>query len=366
MEIYFMAETKASVPLGHPSSSFIEIPYRDEGNGGGAFYDHFTIQEISHRETRISVPQHMTTTALRSYITSGTALKLPFGEDTADGKKVPRLVQETDRMGLLVITGHARETENKRPQILQQRTAHERQLLQRAMNQGRPILGICAGTWQIWTFFGGGLRSVKDHAWERMPAITSRGTIGYNTQMHRVVISASSMLAGAITDFRRYARSKPSVAQDGAGTSAQRPELKLLDAIHPAVELIVNSVHWQAPDQNIVPRAIGGRSLLMISGKAKRDDHVAPKRSKSVGEAFKSPDSDTVEAVEQEHGAPLLAVQWHPEAYNNDGIENSAQNRSLVTYMVKAGDAFCAKRRMLDSFGDEFEDVLSRLKAIKL
>ena len=74
-----------------------------------------------------------------------------------------------------------------------------------------------------------------------------------------------------------------------------------------------------------------------------------------------------IEAIEKEDDSQFIAaVQWHPEAYNNDGIENSAQNRSLVTYMVKAGDAFCAKRLMLDSFGDEFEDVLSRLKAIKL
>ena len=364
-----MSGSPISAPFGRPPQSCIEIPYRDEGNGGGAFYDHFTIQKTTRRKTRISIPEGMTTSALQSYVKAGTSLALRFGIKTPEGKRIPPTIREADRVGLLIITGHARKTEEKRPQSLVLRDTHERKLLRRAFLQGRPVMGICAGSWQMWLSMGGRVKVVKEHAWRRMPAITSKGKVGYNVQMHRVAIKSRSMLAGAITDSKRYvdirqsgqARCAKSKQPASAATTAAPAPLLGLETIHPAVKLTVNSVHWKAPDLAKLPRGIKGRPVF-IAGTAQQDDAVAPrKRTPNTG-AYVHPEADTVEVFEQKYGAPFLGIQWHPEAYNSDGSITSAQHQSIVTYMAKAGDAFCAKREMVDSFEVQFSDMASHLR----
>lgn len=350
-----MAAIAIQSPFGHPPLSCIEIPYRDEGNGGGAFYDHYTVQKITNRETRLSVPAGMTIDSLESYVRSGTTHTLLHGTRTSDGKLIPPMIKQTDCVGLLIITGHARESETKRAAVLALRDVHERKLLQKARNQGRPILTICAGTWQLWSFFGGTLQDVQDHAWEKMPSITVKGKIGCNTQMHKVVITASSMLAGAVTDGGAYVRQQHALCESSSDHAASHP-----------LELIVNSVHWKAPDP-ITPLSVAkSQSVLAIVATAQQDDSIVPQRNKTGTGAFKHPDAGTVEAIEQEHGAPLLGIQWHPEAYNNDGLLNSRQQRSILTYMAKAGDAFCAKRKMIASFDADFQDVLVRFGGLAL
>jgi hypothetical protein len=226
------------------------------------------------------------------------------------------------------------------------------------MNQGRPILGICAGSWQIWSALGGGFRDVKDHAWERMPAITTRGVIGYNTQMHRVSIPSLSMLAGAVADGRKY------TAPSSCGE--RLTPLPPLGVIHPDVDMVVNSVHWKAPDPASLPQVTEGRRRVFICATAKQDDSIAPKKKESGAGAFKHPEEETVEAFEQVEGAPILGIQWHPEAYNRDGSLASMQQRSIITYMAKAGDAFCAKQKMLASFELDVVDVVKQLKKMTI
>ena len=382
-----MSESRISSPFGRPLQSCIEIPYRDEGNGGGAFYDHLTIQKTTSRHTCFSVPEGMTTDALQSYVKTEAPIALPFGISTSEGKILPPTIREADRVGLLLITGHARETETKRYQSLARRNIHERELLRKAFLQGRPVMGICAGSWQIWSSMGGGVQDVKDHAWRRMPAITSKGNVGYNVPMHRVAIMGASMLAGAITDSQRYVDMHPRGQAQGAkgkqpaaaapSASAAAPSASAamtaapapllgLETIHPAVELSVNSVHWRAPDPATLPRGFKGRPMALIAGTAKQDDAIAPQNGTPGTGAYVHPEADTVEVFEQEYGAPILGIQWHPEAYNRDGTITSAQHQSIVTYMAKAGDAFCAKREMVDSFEVQFNDMASHLRKLKL
>ena len=194
----------------------IEISYRDEGNGNGPFYDHYTIQRATFQETVVSLPPQMTTQALVSFIKTGTTHNLWFGPFSEEGKRIPRVSQPTDSVGLLVIPGHARESETKRADMLEIRNLHERLLLRDAFKRGRPVLGICAGSWQIWNVFNAivqfrikeetadlvfdGTTPVKDHAWRQMPTINNDGSIGHNVQMHSVSIPSHSMLAGMATD----------------------------------------------------------------------------------------------------------------------------------------------------------------------
>lgn len=53
-----------------------------------------------------------------------------------------------------------------------------------------------------------------------------------------------------------------------------------------------------------------------------------------------APQSDTIEAFESKFGAPVVGVQWHPEAYFWKEKESRC-HRSLLLFMAKAGDAWC-------------------------
>jgi hypothetical protein len=58
---------------------------------------------------------------------------------------------------------------------------------------------------------------------------------------------------------------------------------------------------------------------------------------------------NAVEAFETRHGAPMLGLQWHPEAYNPDQPEYHA-NRNVMNFMARAGDAYEARRLTLRQF----------------
>ena len=346
----FSGQLAKSAPLpkiksygGHPPNSCIEIAYRDEGNGGGAFYDHYTTQKITSRQTRLSVPTDMTISAFESYVKTQTQ-SLPFGVEIGEGKKFPPVAGETDRVGLLIIPGHARETETKRyAQALAPRNTHEADLLKKARNQGRPVLAICAGVWEVWESCGGLVSGVTDHAWRRMPSLNVDGSIGHNVQMHKVEILAHSMLSGALFDGSRI-KSTPAL-----------------------LELTVNSVHWKAPNRMGAPQVSSKglmRPIFTIAATAKQDITVAPKSKATDGAVYRLPQADTVEAIEQFSGAPILGIQWHPEAYNKFFSPCADQHRSILTFMAKAGDAFCARQRMVDSFKSHAQEIIQRLKKV--
>lgn len=303
----------------------IEISYRDEGKGNGAFYDHYTIQKTTGYLTKIAVSSQMNIASLKSYINTDTEHNIPFWLKNDEAKSIPEISDENDNVGLLIIPGRARETETKRKNIHTIRTNYENKIIRDAINRGRPILGICAGSWQLWNSFYNlkkneeehvdATRDVNDHNnGSGMPRVRPDGKIKYNIQIHKVSIQPKTILAASI----------------GGNIN------------NDTISLTVNSVHWRAPDENKLP------DTLVVNAKSLKNDK--PIKVARLGEI--DPEVNIIEGFETKDGAPVLGIQWHPEAYNaNDPQQlQPQQHRKLLQYMAKAGDAYSTKQKMLTEF----------------
>jgi len=94
---------------------------------------------------------------------------------------------------------------------------------------------------------------------------------------------------------------------------------------------ITNSVHTTAMSPSIIP------SNMKIAAKSLQCDDSPANRS---------PQDNVIEAVETCYGAPMLLIQWHPEAFNTDDPDGE-YHRNILTYMARAGDTYYWKQKML-------------------
>lgn len=219
--------------------------------------------------------------------------------------------------------------------------------------------------------FFGGFHEEKSHAWERMPPIVKSRKVGYNTQMHKVSIPPTSMLAGVAVDSIKYANSTHKIPmqleEEGRRGISYRPFPCDLAMILLTVGPTVNSDCWKStrPENSSLRRSKSAHSICRCNGVTRCFCRAATQGAwgrciqKTRRKAPRRPLSKTM-------GAPTLGIQWHPEAYNSDGSVNSTQHRNILRYMAKAGDAFCAKRDMLVSFVADFEGVVSRIRKVTI
>ena len=303
------------------------IPYRSEGKGKGAFYDHYTFQRLTkHGSVTDAIEEELQ--ELGKYATTTTVALI--GEiETASGSVVPFSSPAAQaQAGLLIIPGRMRENE-----YCTARAQRENKLIQKARNCGQPILGICAGSWRLWESFGGTLKPVKDHCYGGgMIRMGENGRIAYNVQIHGVKIKDDSRLARAI--------------------GFQKDDLPEGEDSH---SLLVNSVHWKAPDAESTPEN------MAICATAIQIPTIEIKTRQGV---LMEPESDSVEAFETIHGALTLGTLWHLEGYNPDDAKKHTSRATvyfspekhihLFCEMAKAGDDFAMKRQMLR----EFDDIL--------
>ena len=192
--------------------------------------------------------------------------------------------------------------------------------MKQARLRGQPILAVCAGSWRLWEALGGKLEEVSDHSYGGgMIRLNEMGKIGYNKQIHRIKVESNTLL----NDIMNISK------------ETDRPS--------------VNSVHWKAPSEKKIP------SLVRVSAKAVADNKIAPNTRQ--GTQMK-PQNDTIEAFENQYGAPLLGIQWHPEAYTkNDSDEMTPDKHiAILEFMAKAGQAYHHKRLMLK----ELEEVTQK------
>ena len=252
----------------------IVIAYRADKSGKGAFYDHYTMQRATEHPTRVSYADGQRRATLGEYIKT-TVSGLSYGSAT-DGKIVPESIDISFDGGLLVIPGRLRENEHDELQ-----NSHEQTLIRQAYNRGQPILSLCAGSWQLWRFFKGDLREVEDHCYRggMVRESESSGDIVNNKQIHRIKVEQGSVLAVAMNHY------------------SEEP-------------LKVNSLHWKAADESKVPE------ILQITARAVADLDIAPGRCTGDKEKMHV-EEHTVEAFENKSGAPMIGIQWHPEAYNH-------------------------------------------------
>lgn len=291
----------------------IVISYRghqSKKDGLGALFDHMTLQRstqrstvaLYHQDQQVSRPAQA---RFREALRQHSAL-LPYGAGHA-------AVTSSNQGGLFVIPGRVRKLADEPCRL-----AHEKQAIKIARLTGQPMLGICAGSWRIWQHMGGSLIQVTDHSYGGgMLRLSKKDgkTVGYNKQVHNIRIEAHSLLELSM--------------KKGAQELPER--------------ISVNSVHWKAVDPNSTP------SSLQIGAWSERiPGLVIGKRQKNQ---FYQPQEATPEAFESKFGAPILGIQWHPEGYNHgDSKWDSSPHIRLLTYMAKAGDAFAAKRVMLQEF----------------
>jgi gamma-glutamyl-gamma-aminobutyrate hydrolase PuuD len=289
----------------------IVIPYRDNARGQGALFDHRTIQQATGRPTLMSLPEGMTKNdfdlALRN-----SKMRPCFDPKliTKGGFYKPVIANGMEmRSGLLLVTGRPPVSSNpERVKIQEARNLHERPLIRRAFAARQPYLGICAGMWQTHAALRHvpahindglvmGLLETPDHSGP-MPALDEFGSVVNNHYAHGLKITPQSSLS-ALMGLGKVPRA-----------------------------IVSNSVHWQAVDPATLP--------IVVRAAA----YATPfKNQKAV--------SNTLESFESAHGAPQIAVQWHPEATISSKSLESQPHQALIRNLAKEADIFYRRFQML-------------------
>ena len=295
------------------------ISYRDDRGKRmhGAFYDHYLVRHITQHPTKITMPISQKITYLQEFIKNST-FALGIGDHLGQRQTPDVMTDPTQERGLLFIPGRShQETDTERE-------AHEKELIANAIKRGQPVLAICGGARRLWEVFGGKNTTVKDHLYSSMPYILTSGAMGNNKQIHRIKIEPKSILS--------------------AGMYGKSPK---------SIPVMVNSIHWEAPDAEHLQTVLTDsekdktQTRLDITARSVLAQDIAVKSRR--GDELNS-QLDTVEAFEARYGAPIMGVQWHPEAYYLEDHVEAKYHVSLIQYMAKAGDAYRSRCHVLDTF----------------
>lgn len=380
---------------GRPPKSPITIAYRACAHGHGAFWDHYTIQHLTDRRTIASHSREVNPEFNR------ISNHAPDPEHYVPGVLRYESIDTTSDSGegLLIITGGSygldteqhgthRPSANALPRHLL-RVEHERALLKEAQLQGRPVLGICGGSWRVLESYGGTTNALpaNTHQTRRsMAFIRTRGFISDNLRQHPLTLKRDGLLRQNWKIVKNPL--PPSSKQQGPKNPKRpvqryknfpprrqsRPWTRLTDAeLQAGAPLLVNSAHWAAAAEDVGPA--GQRSFSAYEGRAavlpdwsgvyraKREllEVVARTGVENPDNSYAEDPNGTIEAFGTTRGAPVMGIQWHPEAYilNLDGASAAELSKELVLRMVMAGDAFDARRNMTREFD---KDVNERVK----
>lgn len=311
----------------------IHVAYRDDGKvrGTGAHFDHRTLQLISGVPTVVA---NLTEgqAHLNEYLQNHAELQLPHADAGAGAVPAPPVETELSALeGLLFLPGVPRNVKESSQQ-LEPRSEQNTALIQDAINRGKPILAVCGGSWALWQHFDGELVAVKDHCSSRMPSLNSLGKVGYNMQIHRIALQEAGLILKASMAYEQNRVANP----------------------YPTV----NSVHWLAP---------GGETpdVFDISARSRQDQILAPM---GRHQAQMQPEANVIECFESRFGAPMLGVQWHPEAYtsNTKAQFYPAQQQGIIQYMVKASQTYQLKQQLNEEFMGLAQSVATFLKKVSI
>lgn len=282
----------------------ITITFRDEGRGKAALWDHKTTQNITPSQTMVAWGSKLPPTMFKPYLKDLT-------------RKPEVLNANAYGQGLLLIPGRTRDIESKRPLVQLARSEFEQAILKDALRRGRPILGICGGSYELIKALGyeAPFLKVEGHDYavkhpKQDLCLNEKGKVHANVQVHTVDINTPSLLA---------------------------------DAVGFACEMSVNSIHELAINQYSLP------SDVTVSSKSRRSLIPGEPATEGSLESFEHCHivKTRYEKTIMTYGAPTMGVQWHIEAYETKHDESEPQYR-LFNYMVKAGVAYDAKQAMLE------------------
>jgi gamma-glutamyl-gamma-aminobutyrate hydrolase PuuD len=335
-------------------TSPVTVAHRDDAFGTGAFWDHYTLQSSTGRPT---VASHHPDVAPQIQPYDQKANKghnyrggLPMGN--------PGTVTNAGT-GLLFIPGGNYGLDSEQPSRdpahvpsgsatarHQRRVTHDRALLRQAQRTGRPVLSVCGGSWRTLESCGGSTRRVhpKTHQTRQMPYLKKDGSVAQVASEHDVTIDPDSMLGG-IMDPRPRGQRQQKIQK-------------------------VNTAHWAvaeetsagglkgvpSPNRHALLRRLPNGQMLRITGPSDPRNQLLTVSARGGSpnpymRATEPRPQRSVEAFESRYGAPVLGVQWHPEAYDRGAPTNERiANQRILNAMAQAGDAYDARRGMTGQF----------------
>jgi gamma-glutamyl-gamma-aminobutyrate hydrolase PuuD len=189
-----------------------------------------------------------------------------------------------------------------------------------------PILALCGGSWRLVQNYGG--------------STVELAAIGANGRMLGQGSNDPARLrhAGNMNNVKTEFKHPLSIRSDSMLGHATGRTLLPNTPTQPLPQMQVNSVHWAV---------VRTASMGTRNGLAPQPFEVVPNNLLTV--SAKDPSAlNTSEAVESQHGAPVIGVQWHPEyQLPQDGSQQTQSrlaNLNLLRWMIEAGRAYRAHR----------------------
>lgn len=209
-----------------------------------------------------------------------------------------------------------------------QRAKSELDLIEQARTVGMPILALCGGSWRLVQNYGGETVEVA--------ALDADGKFlqaGSNTDARK---HHAGNMNNVKTEFKHSAEIRPGSLLQSATGLPTGPK-------GAAPQMEVNSVHWAV---------VRTGSMETRPGLGARPFAIVPNNMLTMS-ARDTSAQQTSEAVESQHGAPVLGVQWHPEYQlpTTGGPKPPAPqqaaraaNLALLQWMIKAAQAYRVHR----------------------
>jgi gamma-glutamyl-gamma-aminobutyrate hydrolase PuuD len=376
------------------------IPFRRDGNGKGAYHDHYTIQLMTGDKTVMSISdeQRDATTILSEYLRTMT-YDLKFGEtDDKTSKKIPKIIDNaTEKTGLLIITGVSRKIFESEIEY-ERRRKHNYALIKEAYRRGQPVLGICGGAWELWeakleepkteeeSLKSRLLIEKRINSYEKSLALFEKMENTFNrkfieiTALKKLLSRASELIFGFAIEAVRFGKIRsvddhnyrggmPQIKESTGkvGHNKQMHKIKLKDDAYLLKasmtikqkegfvvndSIPVNSVHSHAVDEKFIP------PWFTISATTVQDDALAPLSVDGTKRLLK-PEEDSVEAFESAYGAPWLGIQWHLEAYtsNTDPKYFPDIHRNILKYMMQSGQVYQQRQEIVQEIKSKIDSL---------
>lgn len=259
----------------------IGITWRDDGSGKGAFWDHYTIQKMLRLPTAIINESTVKIGPVVKDRTRRQLHTLAQFQKTVDASfpvASVRHAKSLDNIVLIVIPGVDRRSDTPKRQWFEER------LLCREYQRGRlPIVLLCGAMYRL-SALGIKIGAVSHHANNGgMVRLNNNGKVVYNTSIHFVETGKGDRARAIWGKEQRFP----------------------VNSVHS--DSVVDLAHRRG-EFEIVARSTG--ACLTEKGTVR----------KTRGKDIMEPQEGVIEAIvsKDTSRAPLVGVQWHPEAYGDD------------------------------------------------
>ncbi|KAI8847098.1 hypothetical protein BC829DRAFT_444842 [Chytridium lagenaria] len=295
--------------------AYIDIIVREDGNGKGFLFDHYVIRRTTGRLTRavflnpdinpeafyaqvqgLLHAQYTFAFTLPPYIALST-------EGNSNSNVICRNVFDllADKDGELLFLPGAHQWERERTAV----DAEVSTVFSAVKTLGRPLLAVCGRMLSLGAADNWVVANLTTHSAGRMLSLSLEGRIHYNTALHGVALKQDTVLHDIYTKWNH--------GQDFS-------EEEKLEFLH------VNSVHSAQLYRPTLVTSTGIGEYITTPENTNGKYFTESARSLpgfKNGRCKDKPIADVIEAIESRWGAPMMGVQWHPEAYESPSTASS-------------------------------------------